>query len=144
MDFTLYELEIITRLSLTIADTIALIQSNKENSCKVNINIDIPDFQYYWTACDLLAQGTVSISYVQRWIYLIDRRKVQLARLMTSLIQSSLQERQLASININIASGASAACSLVKKTIQSGGIPTLDEMVGVLQSEACSAPLWRK
>ncbi|KAF7588299.1 hypothetical protein BBP40_005924 [Aspergillus hancockii] len=64
---TLSELEIITRLSSAIAGTVTLIlstQQRDDNDPRININIDVPDFQYHWTACKLLSRNLVDGSYV--------------------------------------------------------------------------------
>lgn len=57
---TMYELEIVTRLSSAVADTVSLIgDCHRGRDTGLSINIDIPNFQYYWLACELFKLNLV-------------------------------------------------------------------------------------
>ena len=144
---TLYEMEIITRLSSAIADTVGLVGNvhlDSENPINININIDIPDFQYYWTACDLLQRKLVTISYAQSWIATIDERRNQLEAVMTSVIRAMLRDRLLCGVKVNITSGTESAGALVKEKIALGAVPSLEEIVSALRSRGKDAAQWRE
>lgn len=138
----MYELEIITRLSSAIADTVGLV-GDRDTSCDtpINIHIDIPDLQYYWTACELLQRNLVTISYAQSWIAAIDERRNQLQFVMTSMIRTLLRDRPLCGVKVNITSGTEAAGSLVKEKI-SGTVPSLQEVISALRSQGRDAAQW--
>ncbi|KAK2882748.1 hypothetical protein FQN49_000060 [Arthroderma sp. PD_2] len=144
-DLTMYELDIIVRLSSAISDVAALAK-NKDTSCdsSISINIDIPGFEYYWAACELLERGLVSSSYVQSWIVVIDKRRRQLGNVITSVILSMLEDNGVHSISINITSGTEPAAELVKAKVAIGIVPSLAEIMSALGSHGDDARVWRE
>ncbi|KAF7122877.1 hypothetical protein CNMCM5793_000987 [Aspergillus hiratsukae] len=143
-DLTLYELEIITRLSLAIADTAALIGDACRDHCTpININLDIPDFQYFWTACELLERKVVDVTYVYRWVEAISERRSRLFNIMSSMIHTSLRERQVSNVRICLASGTEAAVELTMKRLHAGPMPILDEFLEELQQGHADAEQWK-
>jgi hypothetical protein len=142
---TAYELEIITRLSFAIADVVGLIgEPHRSRNTPVAINIDIPDLQYYWTACELFERGLVTIDYVQSWIAMIDKRRKQLKNILTSTIRAMLLDRHLCDIDIHITPGTEPAVELVKKSVAIGAVPCLEELVGALRSQGENGVRWRE
>lgn len=126
---TLYELETICRNVSAIADLVGLLRKNDTKDLTLGIYLDIPDFQYYWSACQLLQQRRVSVDYVQNWIRIIDARKRQLARAFTFAMRSALQDRGLAEEAVSVDSGSTSLAVLVKRLISSGKVPCLDELL---------------
>ncbi|CAI7657871.1 unnamed protein product [Penicillium pancosmium] len=124
---TVYELEIIVRLSSAIADTVALIGSPHCKETPISINIDIPDFQYYWTACELLQHNLVSVEFAQKWI----RR-------------SLLRARQLPAVAITITPGTEAAVALVEESVALGIVPSLENILTALQTQGDDAARWKE
>jgi hypothetical protein len=139
---TVYELEIIVRLSSAIADIVALIGIPHCRETPVNVNIDIPDFQYYWTACELLQHNLVSVKFVQTWIRRVSERRKRLQNIITSAIQSQLRERQLPALTITITPGTEAAVTLVEANVSLGIVPTLEQILTVLQTQGDDAARW--
>ena len=66
---TLYGIEIIARMASAIADWVTMLRgSDRSNTlprCPLSINIDVPDFQYYWSDCELLERNIVSMAFVE-------------------------------------------------------------------------------
>lgn len=145
VNITLYELETITRLSSAIADTVGLIgRACIHSSTPICVHVDIPDFQYYWTACELLERKLVTVDYAQSWINAIDDRKHQLGSIMNSVISTMLTDRQLSGVSIKITSGTEVAGSLFKKKITSGTTPTMEEVISALRANGKDAAQWRE
>ncbi|KAF7182822.1 hypothetical protein CNMCM7691_002483 [Aspergillus felis] len=143
-DLTLYELETITRLSLAIADTAALIGPACRDHCSpININIDIPDFQYFWTACELLERNLVDVTYVNKWIDTMNERRSLLFNIMSSMIHSSLRERQVSNVKICLTSGTEAAVESIMRSLPAGPMPSLDELLDKLQKGHSDAEQWK-
>ncbi|KAF4161668.1 hypothetical protein CNMCM6936_003187 [Aspergillus lentulus] len=143
-DLTLYELEIITRLSLAIADTAALIGGACRNHCTpININLDIPDFQYFWTACELLQRNLVDVTFVNSWIDAMNVRRCRLFNIMSSMINSSLRERQVSNVKICLTSGTGAAVESIMKRLPAGMMPSLNELLDGLQQGHSDAEQWK-
>ena len=141
---TLYELESIMRLSSAMADTVALVrQSNHSSESVISVNIDIPDFQYYWTACELFENGLVDLEYTRAWIAAIDKRRSQLGNIMTTMIRSMIGERQVDDIAINITPGTEPVVELIKSKLDSGETPSMEEIVSALKSQGPDAARWR-
>ncbi|KAL2061093.1 hypothetical protein VTL71DRAFT_9145 [Oculimacula yallundae] len=142
---TMYELEIVTRLSSAIADVVGLMKSNS-TSCEafIRIHIDIPDFQYYWTACNLFEERLVSLSYVQSWIAAIDERRRQLAQIMDSLIRTMLTDRHLSDRKIIVETKTGVAGAVVKEQMAFGKVASLRDIISALRSRGDDAPLWRE
>jgi hypothetical protein len=68
-EWTLYELETMIRLSSMVADAIGLLRSDDGAGVPlVDVYVDLPDVQYYWTAFELLQQGKITNGEVQNWI----------------------------------------------------------------------------
>ncbi|KAM4057163.1 hypothetical protein HRG_004006 [Hirsutella rhossiliensis] len=144
VDLTLYELETIARLSSAIADTACVVKNtSRGRDTPLSIDIDIPDFQYYWTACGLFERNLVTIGYVQSWIAAIDERRRKLKAIMTALLRTILTDRQLSDIEINIAPGTEPAVNLIKEKIVSGTIPSLEEIMSAMRSQGGEARQWR-
>lgn len=142
---TIYELEIITRLSSAISDTASLIgNAHRSHNTRISINIDIPDFQYYWTACELFEWKLVSLHYVKNWIAVIDERRRQLKTIMTSILGWMLTDRHLSAIDINITSGTEPAVALIKEKVDMGTTPSFDEIKGTLSSQGEDAGQWKE
>jgi hypothetical protein len=143
-NLTLYELEIITRLSLAIADTAALIGDACRDHCiPINVNLDIPDFQYFWTACELLERKLVDVTYVYKWIEAISERRSRLFNIMSSMIHASLRERRVTNVKICLTSGTEAAVELTSKRLPAGPMPSLDELLDELQQGHSDAEQWK-
>ncbi|OQE19331.1 hypothetical protein PENFLA_c019G03731 [Penicillium flavigenum] len=141
---TIYELETITRMSSAIADTVGLIgAAYKSRDTPVQVNIDVPDLQYYWTACDLFGRGLVSVEYVKSWIEAIDRRKKQLGSIMTSVLRKMLMDRHICDVNIAISSGTEAAITLVREKMETESITSLEEILDALRSRGSDSEMWR-
>lgn len=141
---TIYELEGIMRLSSAIADNVSLIgHSNHFPETMTSINIDIPDIQYYWTACELFENGHVDLEFAKAWIAAIDKRKSQLANIMRTLLRSMMKERQIDGISINITTGTEAVAELIKRKLDAGEIPSMEESLNVLKSQGPNAARWR-
>lgn len=149
---TMYELEIITRISAAIADTIALTQRRcLPSDTLIQVNIDIPDFEYYWTACELGGRGLVSLDYVRRWISAIDLRREQLADIMTWMIRAAAIARGLDidRITISLTPGTASLRDVVKEelsraTLLSDGYraPTLANLLEALRCKGPEAAKW--
>ncbi|EFY93987.2 hypothetical protein MAA_10551 [Metarhizium robertsii ARSEF 23] len=127
IDPTMYELEIIARLSATIADIVGRLESQDTG---VVVNLDIPDFQYYWKACSLLQKGLVDGDYVQTWMGAMDLRKSQLGAVMTEMIRSAMDDRGLVGLNVQMKTAA-------------GSVPTVDDVIDALTSKGPEAAKWR-
>ncbi|KAK5992630.1 hypothetical protein PT974_06045 [Cladobotryum mycophilum] len=140
---TLYELEIVARLSSAIADTVGLVgEPHRDGTTPISINIDIPDFQYYWTACELLEHNLVTVEYVKNWIAAIDKRRRQLKAIMISMIHTTLKDRGLGHVEVQLSTGTEAAVALVKDTVYVGLVPTLEEIIRALRSQGHEASRW--
>ncbi|KAJ5648903.1 uncharacterized protein N7484_002626 [Penicillium longicatenatum] len=141
---TIYELEAIMRLSSAIADTVSLVgHSNRSPETVISINIDIPDIQYYWTACELFEKGHVDLEFTKAWIAAIDRRRGQLANIMTTVLRSMIVERHVDGIEINITTGTEAVAELIKSKLDAGETPSMEEALSVLKSQGPNAARWR-
>jgi hypothetical protein len=141
---TLYELETIARLSSAVADVAALFGGCSDNQTAISVNIDLPDFQYYWTACELFAQRLVSISYVRNWMAAIGRRKSQLQNMMASAIDEMLMDRGISNVEVNITFAAEAAVALLQERVTSGVMPSLEELLTALQTQGAESVPWRE
>ncbi|KAE8151427.1 hypothetical protein BDV25DRAFT_138847 [Aspergillus avenaceus] len=140
---TMYEMEIIARLSSAVADVVALSGATLEGAgTHISINLDLPDLQYYWSACELFEKGLVSVDYVQDWMAAVDERKDKLARVMVKAIHEMLHGRHIPLIDVNVTSGSEAAVAILKGKIQKGTLPTVDELLAALQLEGPDAILW--
>lgn len=126
---TLYELEIICRTTSAIADLVGLVRGGAAAEITLVVHLDLPDFQYYWSVCELFQQGLASLKYVQNWIHAIDTRTHQLTRAFASTLQAALGDRGLAEEAISLDSGKKPLVALLKKAICSGRIPTLAELL---------------
>ncbi|KAJ5619085.1 hypothetical protein N7510_003069 [Penicillium lagena] len=142
-DPTLYELETVARLSSAVADVAALCGGCSNQHTALSVNIDVPDFQYYWTACELFAQKLVSISYVQSWMAVIGRRKTQLQNMMASAIDEMLMDRGIRNVEVNFASAAEAAVALLQERVPSGVMPSLEELLIALKTQGADSAQWR-
>lgn len=141
---TLYELETITRMSLAVADVVGLVGNVYKNcDTPIQINIDVPDFQYYWTACELLETRMVTVEYAKSWIEAIDCRKNQLEKIMKSVLRKLLMDRHISGVKIATSSGTEAAANLVKKQLETGSIPSFEEALDALRSKGDDAEMWR-
>ena len=142
---TIYELEIIMRLSSAIADVVALIgRPHTMKETPISINIDIPDFQYYWTAFEFLQHNLVSIEFVQHWMRKINERRRRLHNILVSVIRSMLRDRQLPAVPITLTTGTEAAVTLVEKSVALGIVPTLEQILTVLKTDGNDASRWRE
>lgn len=140
---TLYELEIIVRLSGTIADIVGRFRGCNTTTI---VNIDIPDFQYYWNACSLLQKGLISVDYMQGWMAAMDLRKSQLGDVMTSMIRSAMRDRGLANPNvlIQLNSGAEEAVALFRTKTAAGMVPSVREVITAMASYGPEASKWQQ
>jgi len=144
VDLTIYELETIFRVSSAIADVVGLIKQSHPAD-RVTIHVDIPDFQYHWTACELLKRHLVDVDYVRGWIGAIDGRKRLLGAIMTSTIHKMLRDRCLPIVQVIITSGTESAVRLVNEKLgNSGTVPTLEEIIDVLRTEGEDSGQWRE
>ncbi|KAL4931751.1 uncharacterized protein BDV17DRAFT_288337 [Aspergillus undulatus] len=132
----LYELEAITRLSSAIADIVGLVgAAYSRRAVPIRVDIDIPEFQYYWTACDLLGKGLVTVQYVWGWIAAVDRRREQLGLAMKSVLQKMLVDRNLlVGVEIGLSSETEAVVALVKEKLSCEDVPSLEEVLQALRS----------
>ncbi|KID80863.1 hypothetical protein MGU_11714 [Metarhizium guizhouense ARSEF 977] len=142
IDPTMYELEIIARLSATIADIVGRLESQDTG---VIVNIDIPDFQYYWKACSFLHKGLVEVGYVQTWMGAMDLRKSQLGAVMTEMIRSAMDDRGLVGLNVQVQvnSGTEEATKIFKMKTVTGSVPTVEDVIDALTSKGPEAAKWR-
>lgn len=134
---TMYELELIVRLSSSIADVVALVDEHcSQSHAIINVNLDIPDFQYYWATCKLLERKLITIEYVTKWIAAMDKRRHQLAAVMTDMVYYNLSSRSISmsKVQVRLTRGTEAAADLIKETVKSGLLPSLDEVVSALRS----------
>lgn len=140
---TLYELEIIARLSCSIADVVGIVRHAQQNFvATISVNIDIPEFQYYWTACELLERNVVTVSYAQAWIAAIDKRRSQLAAVIISFLRTMLKHRHLPGVQIRVTPGTEAAALLVKQKVASGYPVLLEDLLQALKSVGTDAAEW--
>jgi hypothetical protein len=151
---TLYEIEIIARTASAIADWVTLLRgeegSNTVPRCPLSINIDVPDFQYYWHACELLERNIVSMVFVEAWITLIDKWRGQLGKVILSAINELLEERHIHRgiagnrVELNLTSGTESATIAIKDSISRRRIPTVEEVLSALQNDSHDGLLWRE
>ncbi|OAQ59057.1 hypothetical protein VFPPC_14988 [Pochonia chlamydosporia 170] len=144
---TMYELETIARLSSAVADTIYLVTGRSKNpDATITVNIDIPDFQYYRTACELFEKGQVGAEYVQNWITAMDCRKHQLGAVLMEMIRLSMEDRGISSpgVTIRLSSGTEEAASLFKNKVMLGRTPNLTEVLDVMASRGFEAKEWQE
>lgn len=145
IDLTLYELESIARLSSAIADVISLIGPSRSSADQVIIHVDIPDFQYHWTACELLKRNLVTADYVGTWIDVINRRKKLLGAVIIPTIQKMLRDRRLPAVKVDITSGTESAVRLIDERRRGEGdetVPALAEIIDALRTEGEDAGKW--
>lgn len=142
---TLYELETASRLSSAIADVAYLIRQSPDNrDTPLSINFDIPDFQYYWAACELLVGKQVTVGCAQAWVAAIDERKAALQRLISSLLGEMLRDRQLSDVSIEFPPTAEAASQVLKKGIEDGKVPSVGDIMTALESGELFGTHWRE
>ncbi|KAJ5290960.1 hypothetical protein N7478_000211 [Penicillium angulare] len=144
---TLYELEGVSRLASAIADIVCLIQ---ERPCPadVEINIDVPDFQYYWSIYDFYHAGLIDTNFVRQWIDLVDERHSQMGSIMIAaikaLIRSEMPGLDIDKLRINITSGSETASSLIKNCLAYGISPSVNEVIFSLRSCPTHGELWQE
>lgn len=143
---TLYELESVSRLASAIADIVCLIRENP-NPTDIEINIDVPDFQYYWSIYDFYHSGIIDARFVREWMQLVDERHDQMGAIMASAIRALLRSQWPSpdneTLRINITSGAEGANALMKQSMASGIFPSLEEVISALQSDNVDGELWQ-
>jgi hypothetical protein len=143
---TLYELEGVSRLAFAIADMVCLIW-DRPNPTDVEIEIDVPDFQYYWSIYDFYRSGLIDTSLVCEWMELVDERHNQMGAIMIAAIKSLLRSQFLSldieKLRINITSGAETASSLIKKCLTYGIFPSVQGIISSLQSCPMYGVLWQ-
>ncbi|KJZ69543.1 hypothetical protein HIM_11068 [Hirsutella minnesotensis 3608] len=145
VNLTLYELETITRLSCAIVDTACIVRRTcRGYETAMSINIDIPDFQYYWTACELFERSLVDISYVHSWIATIDERRKKIKAIMTGLVRTILADRQLSDLEVKVAQGTKPVVNLIKRRLASGLVPSLQDILSALRGQGGDARQWRE
>ncbi|KAJ5906510.1 uncharacterized protein N7473_003426 [Penicillium subrubescens] len=143
---TLYELEGVSRLAFAIADMVCLIW-DRPNPTDVEIEIDVPDFQYYWSIYDFYRSGLIDTSLVCEWMELVDERHNQMGAIMIAAIKSLLRSQFLSldieKLRINITSGAETASSLIKKCLTYGIFPSVQGIISSLHSCPMYGVLWQ-
>lgn len=146
VDLTLYELEMVARLSTTIADILYTIHGGQEQcGTQISVNIDLPDLQYHWTACDLFRVGLVDVNYVRKWMAAIELRRNQLGAALIEMISAALAVRGLSGMDVTVqlGSGTEEAVALLKARTAVGQVPTLSEVIGVLRERGSEAGEWQ-
>ncbi|KAJ6102339.1 hypothetical protein N7486_004766 [Penicillium sp. IBT 16267x] len=139
---TLYELETIARLSSGIADAAALFGGCSNPHTAISVSLDVPDFQYYWTVWELYNKKLVTMRYVHDWMAAIKRRRTQLQNIMVSTIYKMLMDRGIGDIKVNLASSTGAAVELLLERSLSGGVPSIEELLLVLQTQGAESAQW--
>lgn len=140
---TLYELETIARLSSGIADAAALFGGCSSHTA-INVCLDVPDFQYYWTVWELFNKNLVTMEYIQDWMAAIRRRRAQLQNIMMSSIYKMLLDRGIGDIKVSLATSTSAAVELLQERSLSGVVPSLEELLLALQTQGTGSAQWEE
>ncbi|KAF7594717.1 hypothetical protein BBP40_008610 [Aspergillus hancockii] len=151
---TLYEMEIIARLASAIADWATIIRGaedpDQSHRCPVSVNLDVPDLQYYWPACELLERNAVDVPYVEAWMALIDQRREQLGQVFLDTIRQLLAQRPVSlgsadcQIKLNLISGTESAIEALKDCIRKHKVPTVEDILSVLRDNSPDGVLWRE
>ncbi|KAM0714150.1 hypothetical protein Q7P37_010299 [Cladosporium fusiforme] len=145
---TLYETEILIRLSSTIADVVGLLQDRSETGASsITVNVDLPDVQYYLRAFELLDCGMITRTCAQDWIVAVDERRRKLWILINFTITNMLKDRSLTCVQITLAQGTEAVRRCLKGFANTGSVPSLDELLdellGTIASTGEDAHRWQ-
>lgn|GEM_PF-2782008 len=130
--WTLYETELITRLSHCIADTVAVLNGQTT----VTVWYDIPRVEYYTYLLEPFEAGNISRSCMERYFDAVDERHNLLAQQCIKQIRSIAKN-----IPVEISSAESFSCleNLIRHSVAHGRVPSLTEAKTVL---AETYPLW--
>jgi hypothetical protein len=144
-EWTLYELETMIRLSSMVADAIGLLRSDDGAGVPlVDVYVDLPDVQYYWTAFELLQQGKITNGEVQNWIKAVDTRRDEIWLRLRDLILYMLNARALAPVKVSLADGTASLRDLLIKSLKDGKFPSINESLFTLRTEGPQASSWNE
>jgi hypothetical protein len=144
-EWTLYELETMIRLSSMVADAIGLLRTDDGSGVPlVDVHVDLPDVQYYWTAFELLQQGRITNGEVQNWMKAVDTRRDEIWLRLRDLILDMLNARGLAPVKVSLADGTTSLRGLLIKSLKDGKFPSIDECLFSLRTEGPQASSWNE
>lgn len=144
-EWTLYELETMTRLFSIIADVVGLLRVNDGPGRPLgNIYIDLPDVQYYWKAFELLQKGVITKSNALSWVTAVDTRRSQVWLHFGDLLQDMLDDRELAPVQVFLTEGSTSFRDLLMRRLEAGQVPSIEECVSNLRTEGPDASLWNE
>ncbi|KAI4216708.1 MAG: hypothetical protein LQ351_001197 [Letrouitia transgressa] len=143
---TINELESIVRCSSSLADIAMMFISRMRNenyTQTINITVDIPSWQYYWSIVTKFEQGSCTASEALQWVEAVDLRHDQISHVFRSAVRHELQKRGASAedADIQISQKKNAAAISIRQSLRNGKIPTLEYLLQSLKSESCS--LWK-
>ncbi|MDD5227283.1 MAG: hypothetical protein PHN45_10820 [Methylococcales bacterium] len=133
-DWTLYEIELITRLTRCIADAAV---SLKEKTT-VTVKYNIPRVEYYCYLLQSFESGNINISNLLQWFDAVDERYERVVQTSIKMIQKNLK---FASIDIIPANTFGDLESFIRHNVTSGKIPSLQDAMRLMAEKY---PLWNK
>ncbi|KAL0639411.1 hypothetical protein Q9L58_001638 [Maublancomyces gigas] len=115
---TLYEIESLVRLPITIANIVSTLPATLD----VTITLDVPRIQYYAFQLDLYARGLCSREYVNSWLDTIDRRHDQVAEVFEKAVRDTLERRGVnrKNLKIELSAGLENLVPYIRETISQG------------------------
>ncbi|MGK5094296.1 hypothetical protein WDW89_20055 [Deltaproteobacteria bacterium TL4] len=131
-DWTLYETELITRLSRCLADTALTL--NQQTTLTIKYNI--PMVEYYCYLLQNFDAGNISSACLEQWFDAVDERHQRVAQASIKQIQKRVMPL---SVEIVPANSFSDLGSLIRHYIVHGKMPPLQEAMTLL---AKKYPLW--
>lgn len=133
-EWTLYETELITRLSRCIADTAALL--SKQTT--ITIRYNIPRVEYYCYLLQNFEFGNISKECLQHYFDAVDRRHERVAKSSIRLIQNLLKPL---SVDIMPANTFGYLESFIRHHVCHGKMPSIHDAMALL---AKKYPLWNE
>lgn len=117
---TLYEIESLVRLPITIANIVSTLPATLD----VTITLDVPRIQYYAFQLDLYARGLCSREYVNSWLDTIDRRHDQVAEVFEKAVRDALERRGVnrKNLKIELSAGLEKLVPYIRETIGQGNV----------------------
>lgn len=140
------ELESIACCSSSLVDIAMMLISRMRNenyTQTVNVTMNIPSWQYYWSIVTNFEQGTCTPSEALQWMEAIDLRHDQISNVFRSAARHELQKRgaRTEDVDIQLSQKKNAAAMSIRQSLQNGEIPTLEGLLRNLESQNCS--LWK-